>query len=320
MEYVVKTNEDVKEEKKLTGTEIYIENKSKVLDNKTKEMIQLEKQFIESKYQELLTKRGIILLNPMEKERRKIIYDIIEESYPDVRAFSIGTDYLKHVVLRYIRNKEERIDVLKLIQEGNSAYKSNDFDKCIECYLQVLTVGKPKSIAYSKLGLSYLKKLDKERAIEYLTIANALSKEEGVTLDYSELIGNLKEKELPEKKIKSHMKEKTFNNDLNNYYGINDFETIHNYIMESGLGIDNACENLNFSESKIVLIKLIYAKQYYAQGEYAIGDQLLQSVEKIKNKNAIIKKELDGIRKSKKFYINRTDKQTKKLSLKIKIK
>ena len=49
--------------------------------------------------------------------------------------------------------------------------------------------------------------------------------------------------------------------------------------------IDDACLNLGLDDEQKSIIALIFAKEYYAQEIYTIGDQYLKKVERIKNKS-----------------------------------
>lgn len=298
------------------------EEKEKKLQQENKKACEItngEKEFIERKYQKLLIDKGIILLKPMTSERRKRIYSIVD-NYKDMVAFSIGDGEYKQVVLRYKPYIKERLDFKKLINDGNDAYNNQNYDKCINCYLQILSFGNPKSIPYSKLGLAYMKKFNTEKAIQYLTIATYLAKENNEQFDFTELIDKLKGNNPEMIKPKFTMKEKDFQNDLEERYNIGSFEEINNLIINTGLDVDSACERLNISEEHKIRIKLLYAKLYYSYGEYQIGDAFVDDIEKIKNKSQFVKKELEVIRKNRKFYINREKSGELKLSLTLKTK
>jgi len=72
---------------------------------------------------------------------------------------------------------------------------------------------------------------------------------------------------------------------------------------------------LNIHEEQKNRIKLLYAKLYYSYGEYEIGDSFILDVERTKEKSKFVKKQLEIIKSSKKFYINREKTTETKLSL-----
>src|SRR5699024_2284453 len=116
----------------------------------------------------------------------------VVQNIPDVVSFSIGTDNKHQIVLRFKPYIDKYVDISTILKEGTAAYQSGDYDLCISKYRQLLEFGNPKSYVYAKLGLSYMKKSNKELAIDYLTVANELAKEEKINFDYTELIAFLK--------------------------------------------------------------------------------------------------------------------------------
>ncbi len=276
--------------------------------------IDSEREFIESKHNLLLNGEGIILLRPMKNERIKKINEIVKE-YPDMVSFTIGEGENKQIVLRY-KPFRKYIDIKKMMKHGTQAYKEGNYDECIEDYLQILQIGKPKAFVYANLGLSYMKKGNKKLAIDYLTIATHVSKEEEEKFDFTELIAELNGLiTKKDKKVYFKMKIEEFENDIENYYGIENFEEITTYISESGLDVESALKQLGINEEQIDTIKLIYAREYYSQGNYEKGNQFLKSFEMSKNKTKFTTKLFDEIRKNKKFYINRANDNSKLLSL-----
>lgn len=286
---------------------------------KTYEVRNSEKEFIESKYQKLLLDKGILLLKPMNAERRRNIYSIVK-TYGDMVAYSIGEGETKPVVLRYRPQLEERYDPKKLIIDGNNAYNEQNYDECIDCYLKILSFGKPRTSAFAKLGLAYMKKFKLDKAIEYLTVATYMAKENNENYDFTELIDRLKGNTDEDAKPRFIMKESDFKNDLDNHYGITNFDEINTLITDGYLDVDSACENLNIEEEQKTRLKLLYAKLYYSYGEYEIGDSFINDVEKTNDKSNFVKKELETIKKNKRFYINREKTIESKLSLSLKPK
>lgn len=274
-----------------------------------------EEEFIESKHELLLNGQGMVLLRPMDNDRRKRIHDIVER-YPDMVSFSIGEGNNRQIVLRYKPFTRKYVDVKNLINMGNLAYKEGNYDSCIDDYLQLLQFGEPKAFVYAKLGLAYMKKWKKDTAIDYLTIATQLSKQEDGQFDFTELIASLNglidEKD---KKPQFRMRTEDFGNDCENHYGIEKFDEITAYILESGLDVETACQKFGMTDEQIDIMRLIYARQFYLQGNYEKGDQFLKSVEKSKNKTKFTLKLFDEVRHNKRFYINRATEDSQPLVL-----
>ena len=70
--------------------------------------------------------------------------------------------------------------------------------------------------------------LQLDKAIEYLTVATYMAKENNENYDFTELIDKLKGNTTEETKPRFIMQEKDFANDLDNYYGITNFDELNN--------------------------------------------------------------------------------------------
>lgn len=271
-----------------------------------------EKEFIRNKY-ELAKKQGIVLLKPMNNERRKRIHNIVKE-YPDMVSFSIGENENRQIVLRYKPYCNEYIDVKSLISSGYLAYKNRKYDECIEKLTKLLQLNHPKAFVYARLGLSYMKIGNKELAIEYLTIATKLSKLENSEFEFTELIASLKGLiDKADKKPRFKMTVEEFDNKEN--FGIENLESITSHILETGLDVQTVCTEFQMSEEQYLIILLLYAREYYYQGNYEKGEEFLKVVERNNNKTKKVISIFNEIRTNKKFYINRNNDKVQKLSL-----
>lgn len=272
-----------------------------------------DSEFINGKLSELYEK-GIVLLKPMDSNRRKGIHDIVKD-IPDVTSFSIGTDSNRQIVLRFKPFMNEYLDFSATAKEGNHAYNNGQYDDCIESYRKLLEFGEPKAWVYAKLGLAYMKKFDKDTAIDYLTIATALSKEEQTDFDFTELIASLKGLINPEdKKPRIKMTTDDFGNDTENYYGIENINELAE-LISSGINIDDVCTTLGLNDEQKAIATLVLARESYAQENYTMGDQYLKKVEKSKNKTKFVTSLFEEVRKNKRFYRNRVDENHKPLVL-----
>ncbi len=272
-----------------------------------------DSEFIKGKLNELY-KKGIILLKPMNDSRRQKIHDIVKE-IPDIVSFSIETDVGRQIVLRFKPFIDEYVDLSTIAKEGNRAYSEGEYGNCIGAYRDILKFGTPKAWVYAKLGLAYMKKFNKETAIDYLTVATALSKEEQTDFDFTDLIASLKGLIDPEdKKPRVRMTTKDFDNDTEKYYGIENMYELAELIV-SGISIDDACVSLGLNDEQKAIATLVLARESYTQGNYAMGDQYLKKVERIKNKTKFVISLSEEIRRNKKFYKNRVDENHKSLVL-----
>ena len=291
-----------------TQPEVQVQTSRPIQKEKiTQEKRDSEKEFMDKKYEELLDKKGAILLRNMNDSRIDRIFAMVE-NYPDMVAFVIGEENKQQVVLRYKPTINECVDAKNFITLGNQAYKERNYNECIADYLQVLQFfDNPKAFVYAKLGLAYMKNMQIPLAIDYLTIANDLAKKENVDLDFIDLIAQLKgDISKEDRKPRFRMTQEDFDyNDVSDNYGIDNFSEIDSFIIESGLDVETACEQLGLSLEEVDIIKLIYAREFYTQGSYDKGDTFLKSVERSKNKTEHTKKIFEEVRKNKRFYQNR---------------
>lgn len=272
-------------------------------------------EFIERNHKLLVENQGIIILKPMNKERRRVIHNIVNK-YSDMTSFSIGTEPNKQLVLRYRKASNECVDIKKLIEDSRLYYRNGNYKKCIETNLQILQTNNPRAITYSRIGMSYLKLGNIDEAITYLTVATYISVAQGSNLDYTDLINTLKNKiSKANKKPYFKMNEDSFKNDLQENYGIENLEQITACIFETNLDIETVCNEFEVPVEQIDIIKLIFAKKYYSQGNYEMGDIFVRTVEKSKNKTPFILRLLDEVRTNKRFYINRVVDTSKPLKL-----
>ena len=149
----------------------------------------------------------------------------------------------------------------------------------------------PRYYVYSLLGLAYYKKGDLKRAIDYLVVADYLAKKENSQHDYLDLIGHLREKVNGNDEVRID----------NKFFGIKDFNKINKEIMASGEDVDTACTKMGMLPETRSLIKLIYAKCFYASGDIEKGDDFFQSVFDLKIKSTKIEKLLNTVQKNRDF-------------------
>lgn len=103
--------------------------------------------------------------------------------------------------------------------------------------------------------------------------------------------------------------------DISHKEYINEIEELAYYLQEEKISIESAAKNMGIMQEQVLLIKLIYARDFYYQEMYLQGDMLLKEVEKSKEKTTRVIKFLNEIRTNKKFYKNRTNEHTKKRTL-----
>lgn len=275
--------------------------------------------FISKKYQELLSTKGILLLEPMDKERIDRIIELVK-FYPNLSAFVIGKDNEKRIVFRYKDHTNERINAKQLIKDGDRAYSRGDYEECIKNYNTLLWyLSKPKAFIYARLGLAYMKEMRTELAIDYLTVATDLSQKEDNKYDFSDLIFKLSQTfhhdDDDEIKPNFNMREKDFDDNI--FYGIDNFDEINSIVCELSFDVESVCLQFKMTREQINLVKLIYAREFYIQGFISQGDLFLKSVEADLDKSPVVIRALEKIKKSKRFYQFREYKIPRQLKLSI---
>ena len=279
---------------------------------------QTDIRFIEKKHDELIERKGIIILNTMSKDRTEFILNEADK-YLDMLAFPIIDEGKTRIVLKYNNNDYEDFDVKALISEAVEDYRYGSYEDSLNKQMKILETNNIKqySANYAMIGLSYMRLHIIDKAIEYLTVANHLAKQEKNDRDFGDLLLKLKGQiDKDDIKPKVKMNENDFNNNESNNYGIENFDEINEFICDSKLDVETACNKLNISREETDIIKLIYARKFYTQGNKEKGDLFLKVVEKTKNKSKLVQKILDEIRKNKKLYKAKSSDQ-KVLSLTI---
>ena len=273
------------------------------------------KEYILSKRRKVKKLTGAILLKPMSKEKTDILLDIIQE-YDDIIANVVNTGNKKQIILRNYKNQEISINETK--EEAKQAYLNHDYYKCIEKNLILLENTKyPNISVYVSLGLSYAKLFKKKAAIRYLQIANSIAKDKKIDRDFTNLIERLQGKTKDEDfKPYFVMNEDEFSYDnIDNYYGIDDFEEVNEYIQEIEFDVETSCHRIGRTEEEIDIIKLIYAREFFKLGQYAKGEEFLKSYEHSKNKTEKTKNIYENLKKNKKLYQYLKHDEPKKLVL-----
>ena len=158
-----------------------------------------------------------------------------------------------------------------------------------------------------------MKMMNISLAIDYLTIADDLAKKEHSDFNFSYLIARLKN-EIPQEDIKPNFKMELEDFVYDDKYD-SLFNMINNLVMVYGLNLNEACAQLGLNEEEALIVKLVYAREFYTQGNYVKGDLFFKAVEKEKNKTDAVKALLKEVQTNRRFYQNRKEDRDVKLSL-----
>ena len=260
-----------------------------------------------------IKKDGIIILDSLTGKERFHLANAAKRT-GGVSTFTIGED--KRVVLRYKPKYEEFIDSKKMLEEAKEAYRDKDYEKSIKTYRVLLALGAPKAFVFAGLGLGYYHLNKKRLASSYLLVATELSKQNNEEFDFTQMIETLNEDytDLEEKKSSVKVDEDEFKSSADDYYGITNMAEVSDLVFQ-GMSISDVCKKMNYDTEKENIILLIFAREYYIQQNYELGDKCLKRVEKSPNKTPYIKKLYSETMKNKKLYKNKSNEDHKCLKL-----
>lgn len=227
------------------------------------DVVQLINQKLEDLY-----KNGVVLLEPMNREKRLKIHEIVN-GMPNVKSYNISVKNSedRRIFLKHITDFKDKKTVNEILKLGNEAYNNRDYDTCINVYRSALKFGKNDSYMFAKIGLCYKKKNDLDMANTYLDIAVGLLKEERII----------------------------------NYCGIYNIEKIYD-LVSSGVSFDEVCINMELDSEQQSIVLSLFAKDCYAQENYEMGDQFLKRAEGVKGKTKYANSLIEKIRRNKLFY------------------
>ena len=319
-------NHDVNEEAVKPSTQALnnnsTQNKETTLVDLNDAKLKKEERYIDKMHSKIVAHKNAMILDKMSEKEKNRILDLIKK-YDDIIAICIEVYGMYYVVLKYKENMNIYVNHGEVLELAIDAYQKKNYKLCVNLLLPIFNDYNKLNLKYCLyLGLAYLnlKKLD--IAIEYLRIVTLLSKKYNYKYDFSDLINSLKPfKSIYEEKpiVRGWLvNNKSFNND--EYYGVANFLEINDYIVNSNLDIVSACLELGFDKEKILLILLVYAREFYLQGWYNEGDQILKMVERSENKSTKILKVIDEIRRNKLLYQYRNLEEHQFLNLNLIVK
>lgn len=146
--------------------------------------------------EDVLENDNLLMLEPMSDEEIALVVNTTQQT-GNVQSVVIEEENGdKRVVLRYVEKGGIYIDISGTLRLANFKYRNGEYLEAIDLYQSVLPkLDKPKSFIYAKLGMAYRNTTydgDYSKAIDYLTMATAVSAEEEEVRDYTDLINKLK--------------------------------------------------------------------------------------------------------------------------------
>ena len=261
------------------------------------------------KYQELNESSDIIILIG-QKNYDNFNVALFNKSYKDARAFKVIYHEEEILFIKKVKYFN-KINYQELKRMADKAFSKHDTDSAIKLYEILLLLSKPEKHVYARLGLLYLAQNNIYKALIFLKIATGLSNNTShKKYDFTDLIDKITgKKKLEEKTEKPFipMSIDDFNNDLNEYYGLENVRDVAILLEYQGMNIYMACAALNINDEDKNIITLILARDCYARGDMDLGDEFILIVEKSKNKSKQVKKLFEELRRDRLFYKNRVD-------------
>ena len=237
--------------------------------------------------QEVLRELLIQVINHERKFYNNILYFANNQRYPVIMSF-IENKHKK----RYLSNNDVYIYIL-----------TSSLNKIINTKeIPEITIFKTKFIYEALKGNNFLlarKINNKMLKREAQNVENEIIKI--LLKDLNQLIYNIKKEQT--EKVNPSTENK------------NNLEEIANYLHAENISLEEAKEKLNLTDEQILLIKLIYAINYYKEEMYLLGDILLKEVEKSSKKTPEVLQKINEIRINKRFYKNKKEEYTRKRTM-----
>lgn len=102
--------------------------------------------------------------------------------------------------------------------------------------------------------------------------------------------------------------------DSSKVYGIKNLDKIVE-MMREGMSLEEASSQYNITSEQVTIIKLIFAREYFINGDYEKGTKYLEMVKSEKDKSSIVKSMYEEINRQRKFYATSTPESEKGLIL-----
>lgn len=298
-------NSKVDVERKITTNEV----KVKVEDKKTTDDLPNKNNnikissYLQMKYQELLRDKGLVLFSPMNlQEREKLIKEIC--TLPDVTFFIIGDVEPKRVVLHYTPELDRYIDAKELMRNLRNKYSKRKYKEVVDDCKELLCLRKVRSYTCFRIGMAYRHLGEYQKAIDYLIIAQELSKkDQKKPYDFSEKIKMLyDEAEKIDESIKLYVDVKL--DEFNLSAVDTDFEAIKDAVLVNGHDARSICYYLGYNDNQMARVLLLLSRECFMNGSVDKGESYIKLFEKMPGKSKENIELAEEVKRNKKLYIN----------------
>lgn len=244
------------------------------------------------------------------------------DAFDGIKSYIInyaGEEYLMVKLSNY-----KRKNYAKIIEEGKLASTKGDYEKALTAFKEVLNNHYVTGNNLASIGYVYTKIGRSFDAIPYFKAATFFNKGRGKNKDYTWLVDSIMlEGKAPvkddDKKPFVKMSVDDFTNQ-DEYYGINGFEEILNYMLTNKVSLQEACISLGYTDDEINIIRIIFAKKYYKQGDTSKGDEFLKAAIQSEKKSVFVLGLIKEVQANKKLYTCQKETSGQILSLNFKVK
>ena len=230
-------------------------------------------------YESVLIDGKIVIVSSLSDNQIERIQKRISD-YPGMDCFVVEIDGKKNLIFKETMPIfVPAINTKEITDKAESAYLTGSYDEAIRESKKLILVTRPNSYTFSRLGLAYAKKKEISKAIETLKIAKGLSINENQKLSsgYDSIISDLEE--VLENSNYENSPSYDLITEVDSNYVINNFDNISESIANTGLGISDACILLGIKGEALNIMRLLYARKFYSEGQPRIADAFVRIVE-----------------------------------------
>lgn len=275
------------------------------------------RKYLETEIEELDKVGGLTKVDSLNSEDLND-YLVNLYDYPELDHFVLKNSSDNYDLFLRYRSDQARIDVGRFIKSAYEDYEKNKYYQCIKKLLLVLRrASSPKSEVYDLVGLSYNEVGEEALGRDYIRISNYINKEKDYNNVDIDKARERVEKEM-KKARKSSYNQMNYDSDRQVHIdrlSVPNFDEIIMYIQNNQMDIETAGKELGLSNEQIDIIKLIFAREFYKQGDIEKGNYYLNTVEKTRGKTSDVTRLCLEARTNKLFFQYRDNNEPKKLSL-----
>lgn len=259
--------------------------------------------YLQVKYNELMRDKGLVLLDPMDaQERLKVIEQV--KNLPDIMWFTIGDVEPKRLVLHYVPELREYVDLKTLLKNLRYKYNKKKYREVIADCLLILQFKKVKSYPCFRIGVAYGHIGEYQKANDYLLIAQELSKKDQTrAYDFSHLYSIFHDFSYQGRNaIKTYV-----NVELQEFEEQDvdkEFMTIKEAVLIDGMDAKSICQHFGYDRDQIGRVLILLAKECYMIKNMERGDNYIKEFERMAGKSRSNIDLMEEVKRNKKIYAN----------------